>query len=185
MKPVEDKKVQKLVYNCDKKTGEHVSVTHARPDPMHHDRWLLPRYATWAKPPDTKKSEVAVMVDGNWQIKEDHRGTKAWEKASAKEVTIVSIGPIPSPIATDEPPRFAIWDGTKWTQDAALVLADKKRRERAELAAKMPDTITICKTIDAILRLAKNTPAAGDDDIITQWQGLSISEMSANGHNHE
>lgn len=69
------------IYNFDKVTGEFLSETYARVDPMDEDRVLLPMYATFTAPPKTKKKEKAIWNEDKWQIVPDYRG----EEVSAQD----------------------------------------------------------------------------------------------------
>ena len=67
-----------LVYNYDPITKEYTGYCEASLDPEESkiqgkDIYLIPAYATTAKPPKTKANEVCIY-DNGWQIKADYRG---------------------------------------------------------------------------------------------------------------
>ncbi len=90
------------VHHYSPQDGAYLYASEARLDPLERNP-LVPANATTIAPPEVKAQQVAVWVDGAWQIKPDHRGETYW-LADGSEHTIDKIGVAPPAGALDEKP---------------------------------------------------------------------------------
>lgn len=96
----------------------------------------IPANSTLVAPPAVEKNQTVVYDAGKreWDIVEDHRGTKVWRKADATVEVIAQVGPIPSTVVTTEPPgQFYTWDDAKgvWEANSAAQAANLKAEAQA------------------------------------------------------
>ncbi|AJY46474.1 DUF4376 domain-containing protein [Martelella endophytica] len=79
------------IFHYAPETGELVSGSVARLDPLEPHRFLIPAYATDLEPPTAADGEVAVFAEGAWSLRPDHRG-QTWFDDEANPVEIDFIG---------------------------------------------------------------------------------------------
>lgn len=116
------------IYHYSKDTGEFVSDSEARPDPLEKDKYLIPANAITEAPPETKSGEVAVY-NGGWTVVENHRGKKVYSTTSDDELEIKELGPLPEGYTeTAKPGDDYEWDGKQWAKKSAEVLLQEKRK---------------------------------------------------------
>lgn len=97
------------IYHYDEITGECVGVGEARPLPLREQlpdddvsKWQIPANATTLAPPSVTANQVAVFMDGAWQVEADHRG-ETWFRAYNEPVTITAIGSPAEELYAEEP----------------------------------------------------------------------------------
>ncbi len=124
------------IYHYHPDTFEYLVSSEAKIDPLETDKagenvYLIPANATDKEPPVFTSNQIPVMVNGNWEIKEDHRGKIVYDKATAQELTISEIGEIPADFTLLVPCKYPKWDGTKWVEDESRkpTYADLRRPE--------------------------------------------------------
>lgn len=76
------------IFNYDKNTGEFLSQSVARQDPLNKDNFLIPANATPVSLPALSINEAAVFDAGNdkWNITPDYRGETYYLKSDGSEV---------------------------------------------------------------------------------------------------
>jgi len=119
-------------YNYHPVTHEFINATDARLDPLEskiqgQSVYLLPSNATRGAPPEVGEKEIAVFVNGKWEIKPDHRGTTYYDTQTGEPIIIDTIGEINETLA-DTPPSSAFdeWDGEKWVKSLSKMKDAKK-----------------------------------------------------------
>ena len=80
--------------------------------------YLLPRGATWEKPPYVGVNEVAIWANTHWSINNDYRGTW-YNKLNKTRMIIKDIGTdYPIGYTRIKPPtQFHIWSINQWVLD--------------------------------------------------------------------
>lgn len=115
------------IYHYSKDNGEFIFKTNSRKDPMEKDKYLLPAFATFSKPPQTQEGEKAVFENDQWVIKKDNRG-KYYKKLTGDQIEITELGqelPNPEEYTKNPPandlikPQFDDTSGN-WKEAAAL-----------------------------------------------------------------
>jgi len=120
------------IYNYSGVTGEFLLRSEAREDPKEVAKYLIPANATELEPPITEEGFVSVFENGGWVIREDHRGETIYDTYTGEGSIMVDIGPIPASKTILVPPKFPVWDGSKWTQEAARIKAQNAFKAKAE-----------------------------------------------------
>lgn len=80
-------------YNYHPETGEFISTSLCDVDPLNKGRFLTPAHTTLKQPPEMKKNEVAVYLDGEWVVKSDFRGQKVDVLGQQKTITDIEQTP--------------------------------------------------------------------------------------------
>lgn len=121
------------IHHYDKDTGEYLSTTTARKDPLTGDP-LTPAHATEETVPEVESGQCAVFDGEGWSVVEDHRGGTVWN-ARGVPVTIAELGPVPDGYYPLEPTygEYSVWDSGsgEWAEDidskSAAVRAERDR----------------------------------------------------------
>ena len=112
-----------IIYHYDRITKEFLGSSEARLDPKEteiqgKEVYLIPTYTTIIEPLTLDIDEVAVFESDNWVAKEDHRGKTVFDIATAEDMVINQIGPMPDGFTLEIPmDSFALWNGTAWVID--------------------------------------------------------------------
>lgn len=118
------------IYHYNNATGEYTGEFEARKSPLD-DEYLVPAYATIQNPPAVGDKEIAVFIEGGWEIKPDHRGKVYYDTDTQARYQITEIGVEPDPNWTDKKPlENSFWNGTDWEVDFDLWLDNVVRPER-------------------------------------------------------
>lgn len=115
-----------MAYNADPQTREYTGATRE----YVAAGVGLPAYAWPDTPPVASAGFVARRTgDGNgWELAEDHRGVKAYRKATREAVTVQDIGPLDESLTLTEPETaFDVWQDNAWVTDT---LAQKAAQEQ-------------------------------------------------------
>ena len=121
------------VYSFNPITKEYAGESNATKDPLmsikrKKDVWTLPANSTQARPPKTKKNEVATWdINSNrWSKRKDFRGTTYWTKKGVEnEITEIGKG-IPKDAVLEEPiENITVADYTKKRQVAYGFITDQ------------------------------------------------------------
>lgn len=95
------------IYHFDKTTGEYLSTSTARLDPVDQDP-MIPANATSDSVPTTAANQVAVRNGNAWEVQPDHRGYIGYDAAGVEQ-QITDLNVVPDPAWTLTPP-FIIAD---------------------------------------------------------------------------
>lgn len=134
------------VYGFDQKTREYQAT--------YNVRILagtgIPGFSTMQAVPNSKAGYAFVWNGNSWQALEDHRGEKAYEKATGYAVIIKELGVPDDKYTLLEPASpYDKWDGEAWVTDAAAqhsadVAAVEQNKQNLLAAAR--STISIWQT---------------------------------------
>ncbi|SCY45863.1 tail fiber assembly protein [Desulfoluna spongiiphila] len=130
-----------ILYNAHHMTGEYLQGRNsaARQNPMWRPEthntdecWLYnPQTSSLQPPPETGDHEVAVLENGLWVVKPDHRKEVYFDTATQTRHEINDIGIELDPAWTEkEPLSNSKWNGTDWAVDFALWLESVVRPQR-------------------------------------------------------
>ncbi|MBM6608856.1 tail fiber assembly protein [Enterobacteriaceae bacterium RIT814] len=134
------------VYYFSNDTGEY----QGRSDEYINIGVSMPGNSTNIDPGEHSMREVPVFENGEWKIKEDHRGDVVYSISSGDAFTVNYIGPVHDGYTTVAPSgSFDKWDGEKWLTDtdaqhAAAV--ETANRQKALLLAESQETISFWQT---------------------------------------
>lgn len=112
------------IYHYHPTTGEYLGAGKADQDPLEPDNWLVPGFATTAKPPaEIPTSKAAVFETGIWSLLEDHRRKTVYNKQTKAERQITELGPIPDTETELAPGPDDVWDEAtaSWQLDPAAI----------------------------------------------------------------
>lgn len=128
-------------YGYNPVTKEYIGEVNCQPDPIDGG-FLLPGSSTFLEPPITKEKEVAVLKNGKWKIKEDHRDEIYWDKDTKEEQKIIDIGQVKDENWTELQPISdrCIWKKDKWIE-LPLTFEELQEKEKADFAGIMPDIV--------------------------------------------
>jgi len=138
-----------LIYDYDEDTGELLNPggRQARPDPLENPdsseggRFLLPRLATFVRPPKLKKHQAAVWEGDRWTAAADYRKERYWDKRTKQRI-VFTIDQVPDDSMTDREPSghdpWIVFDEVKgeWVEDleklreARLRILEAQKRDR-------------------------------------------------------
>lgn len=121
------------LYNYDSKTGEFLSQTTARPDPIDGTP-LVPGNATLIAPPAAKTGKARVFQNGAWSQVDDHRGTAYW-LADGTELVVEDLGPKPAN-ALSAKPALPVYSDLEAARAAMVSWIDGFM---AQITGKVPD----------------------------------------------
>ena len=119
-----------LIYDYDEDTGELLNPggRQARPDPEENSearedgRFLLPRLATFVRPPKLKKHQAAVWEGDRWTAVADYRKERYWDRETKLRV-VFELGQETGKTMTDLEPLgqdpWIVFDEVKgeWVED--------------------------------------------------------------------
>lgn len=116
------------VYGFDQQTGEYQATYNAR----ILAGTGIPGFSTMQPVPESKIGYAFVWGGKAWLEVEDHRGEKAYEKATGDAVIIKELGTPNEQYTLSEPSTpYDRWDGEAWVTDtAAQHAADVAAAER-------------------------------------------------------
>lgn len=134
------------VYGFEQQTGEYQAT--------YKTRILagtgIPGFSTMQVVPASKTGYAFVWNGSTWQELEDHRGEKAYEKATGDAVIVKALGALDDKYTLLEPATpYDKWDGTAWMTDVdAQHSADVAAAEQTKqnLLAVARSTISIWQT---------------------------------------
>lgn len=110
------------IYNYHPDTGEHLSQSAARENPLDEGEYLIPANATTMAPPIPGDNQAAIFVGGTWSLVPDWRGHTYW-LADGSEHTITTLGDEPPAEALNAPPPPTLTEQKTSQIDAARALA--------------------------------------------------------------
>lgn len=93
------------IYNFHPETGEYISCTNARPDPLIKDTWELPAHATFEPPMTAVQGFARCFIDGAWQLVEDNRGQIVYRRVDGEAFVVDTLGKIPDVFTKEAPPK--------------------------------------------------------------------------------
>jgi len=135
------------IYHYKGDTGEYISTSEARLDPLEtkmqeKDVYLIPAHATIQEPPQAGDNEAAVFAAGAWQIVPDHRRATYW-KQDGTRYTIETLGVAPAETDLDYDPRLSVYhdysDG-EWILNRARWLDTEIRPQRDRMLNNVDTT---------------------------------------------
>lgn len=120
------------INHYDKKTGEYISSSIARPDPRDEGKFLLPAAATKKPIPAVLNNQAAFFIGGEWVIKQDFRGVRYWIKNNnGIKISNVDIT-VPVYATTTPPPALdSVLDDGGWRNKTAQEI-DMEKDARAD-----------------------------------------------------
>lgn len=88
---------------------------------------------TAIEPPEAQEGHARVFdrEAQEWKQVEDHRGKKAYDKETKREVELKAPG-LPDNLTLDKPSEFDFWDGEKWSEDEEAKAASLNEAINAE-----------------------------------------------------
>lgn len=140
------------IYHYDAHNQAYIGTSTARPDPLEHERFLIPANATTEAPPDAIDGQVACWTGVSWEVTADHRNTKYWlpgDDWNTPARNMADLGPLPDGavfVAPDKP-VFELIEERRAEITTALSTLDAVaiRPTRAILAAQLagetPDAV--------------------------------------------
>ena len=110
----------------------------------------MPGHSTDVDPGDEVTGKVAVFVNGQWELEEDHRGGAVYSTVDGSASTVDYIGPIKNGYTTVAPSGpYQKWDGKKWVTDKAAQHAanvEAAEQQKGALLAEAQETISFWQT---------------------------------------
>ncbi|HGT9246436.1 tail fiber assembly protein [Escherichia coli] len=101
----------------------------------------MPGHSTDLDPGDEVVGKVAVFVNSQWELAEDHRGDTVYSTSDGTASTVDYIGPVRDGYTTVAPSGpYDKWDGEKWVTDteaqhnAAVDAAEVRRQSLIDAA---------------------------------------------------
>ena len=96
------------IYRYDEHTKEYLGYMEAYLDPLEtvqqgHNVYVIPPYFTTVKPEQPKDDSTVIFNGEAWEVIEDNRGLKVYDKKSGKEHVITELGSIPENYSTTKP----------------------------------------------------------------------------------
>ena len=96
------------IYRYDEHTKEYLGYMEAYLDPLEtlqqgHDVFVIPPYFTPIKPEQPKDDSTVIFNGEKWEVIEDNRGLKVYDKKSGKEHVITELGAIPESYSKIKP----------------------------------------------------------------------------------
>ena len=76
------------IYNYDKQTGEFLSDSVARENPLEQGKYLIPSNATTKEPIVSQEGFVMIFKDDEWTSIEDNRDKSIYVKATEEELKV-------------------------------------------------------------------------------------------------
>ena len=153
------------IFNYSADTGEFISQSIARENPMEAGEFLIPANATTVSPPITGTNEVAVFAGGSWVLTPDFRGVPYFLIADGSDVTF-ELGESPDVTVQDTFPQ-AVQDAIDAEEAAQQVINDERIRvgditanALARIEAVVPALSTL-EMVDLVVEIFKSiTPTA-------------------------
>ena len=115
------------IFNYNKVTGEFLTKSVARENPLKNDEILLPANATKVVPPVATENKTAVFNGASWDLVDDYRGTRYWLFNNfGIEITKLNIT-VPVAATTTAPPSLdSVLSGGIWRNPTASEINSKK-----------------------------------------------------------
>ena len=151
-----------IIYHYHRGTKEFTSKSQAKVDPLESelqgkDVFLIPGFCTKIEAPIiTEVNKVARFTDDAWEVVDDFRGTKYWNK-NAKEFVINRINfSVPVGMITIAPPndmREPKWEDGAWVEKY-VEPEPHQHIEEAEIEA-LRNATTVEEIVEFILLLIR------------------------------
>jgi len=139
-----------LLYDYDENTGELLNpggrqarpVPEENPEAREDGRFLLPRLATFVRPPKLKKHQTAVWEKDRWKTVADYRKERYWDKRTKERIVFI-LAQVPDDSITDlEPPGqdpWIVFDEVKgeWVEDLEKLKEARLRILEAQKRAQL------------------------------------------------
>lgn len=142
------------IYNYNKQTGELLSETIAKENPLEPGKFLIPANATTKKPIVSEEGFVTIFKDNEWTSIEDIRGT--WY--NIREEVEVDLLNHDMTSLTKEPVPYTAEELAQQAEDAKPKIVTMRQARLALLQSGLLQTVT-----DAI---AKGT----DESMKIEWE---------------
>lgn len=96
------------LYRYDEHTKEYLGYMEAYLDPLEtlnrgHNVYVIPPFFTTVKPEQPKDDSTVIFNGEAWEVIEDNRGLRVYDKKSGKEHVITELGAIPESYSTTKP----------------------------------------------------------------------------------
>ncbi|WP_410707781.1 tail fiber assembly protein [Citrobacter amalonaticus] len=110
----------------------------------------MPGHSTDIDPGDEVEGRIAVFINGQWELDEDHRGDTVYSTADASASTVDYIGHVKDGYTTAAPSGlYQKWDGKNWVTDKDAQHAadvDAADQRKAEMLTEARETISFWQT---------------------------------------
>jgi len=133
------------IHHYSPETGEYLTTSPARPNPMEPGEFLIPAHTTAIEPPAAIEGMARVFTGAEWTLVEDHRGTPIFGKADGQQTSMVAPGPIPDDYTLAAPPVGLMrprFENGSWIE-TAIVFQGREVASKADV-----DRITRQRIID-------------------------------------
>ncbi len=136
-----------LIFNYHPGTGEYLSTTEARPDPMVEGGHLIPAHATKKVVPEVsdpyKKAFFDVDADA-WEVVADYRGQTLYSTVNGEPLQVVDLGIAPdeSTFTATERQPFEYWVEGAWVKNEDEALAVAKGAKLLEIKTAADNALT-------------------------------------------
>lgn len=129
-----------LIHHYSRETGEYLSSTQPDADPKRHGRWLVPASSTTSAPPARTPVSWPFYVNGQWELRPDHRGRLCYRMDTGAPVEIATAGKTPEELGlTIVPPPTPrhLWIDGEWAVPPELIEREKRDSAMAEFERLM------------------------------------------------
>jgi|GEM_PF-5251770 len=163
-----------LLYDYDEMTGELLDPCgrQARPDPEENPdaredgRFLLPRLATFSRPPKLKKNVTAVwgFAKNRWTVVADYRKERYWDKRTKERIVFI-LAQVPDDSITDlEPPGQDPWIVFDEVSEAWIEDLEKLKEARLlDLEAEKERQLSGINPLDVQMAILKGDTAKQEE----------------------
>ncbi|MCF8491345.1 MAG: phage tail assembly chaperone [Rhodospirillum sp.] len=167
-------------FQTDPDTGALIGEIVCNPSPLDAAQFLIPRGAVTTPPPAVEDGQIAVWsaVDEGWGVREDRRGTMAYDTATGTPVKVGAIGPLAEMMLTEVAPAPGqTWGGGGWVDPPLAYFWTALRRERDTRIATTDWTQLPDAPLSAAARAAwaayrqalRDMPASTSDPVNPVW----------------
>ncbi|MFP2768337.1 DUF4376 domain-containing protein [Oceanisphaera sp. KMM 10153] len=116
------------IYHYHPTTGEYLGSGKADLDPLQHDNWLVPAFATNSTPPAVTDNHAPVYANGTWSLIEDHRGKTVYDKQTRQQQDVTELGPLADSVTELAPGHDDVWGIDGWQLDPAAITLHQKSK---------------------------------------------------------
>lgn len=129
-----------IIYTYNLETGEYIEKAEYVFSPLEEGQ-LPPDGETLEEPPSVEEKQVAIW-NNKWEIKDDCRGEKYWDKTTKEEIMITEIGIVKDDNWTELEPisERCVWEKDKWIEPP-LTIEELQEKEKADYIQAMPDLV--------------------------------------------